>query len=138
LLIEFGVVYCVAAAGGPTPDQMRWIPSRSTFFLPAKMLSRVFRRKFAAGLKTALRHDKLPFYGYLAPLAEPRTFAAGLRSLFRNDWVIYAKLLFGGPEHPLRYLSGYTHRIAISNRRLVALEQGNVTFRWTYQDKSEN
>ena len=64
------------------------------------------------------------------PLAEPRSFAAWLRSLFRHDWVVYAKPPFGGPEHALRYLSGYTHRVAISNRRLVALEQGNVTFRW--------
>jgi hypothetical protein len=95
-----------------------------------KVLSRVFRGKFVAGLKTAFHHDKLEFYGYLAPLAEPRTFAAWLRSLFRHDWVVYAKPPFGGPEHALRYLSGYTHRIAISNRRLVALEQGNVTFRW--------
>jgi Putative transposase len=120
----------VAAAGGLTPDHMRWIPSRHTFFLPVKVLSRVFRGKFVAGLKTAFRHDKLEFYGYLTPLAEPRTFAAWLRSLFRHDWVVYAKPPFGGPEHALRYLSGYTHRIAISNRRLVALGQGNVTFRW--------
>jgi hypothetical protein len=109
---------------------MRWMPSRHRFFLPVKVLSRVFRGKFVAGLKTAFHHDKLEFYGYLAPLAEPRTFAAWLRSLFRHDWVVYAKPPFGGPEHALRYLSGYTHRIAISNRRLVALEQGNVTFRW--------
>jgi hypothetical protein len=123
-------VHCVAAAGGLTPDHMRWIPSRHTFFLPVKVLSRVFRGKFVAGLKNAFHQNKLEFYGYLAPLAEPRTFAAWLRSLFRHDWVVYAKPPFGGPEHALRYLSGYTHRIAISNRRLVALEQGNVTFRW--------
>jgi hypothetical protein len=98
--------------------------------LPVKVLSRVFRGKFIAGLKTAFLHDKLAFYGHLAPLAEPRTFAAWLRSLFRHDWVVYTKPPFGGAEHALRYLSGYTHRVAISNRRLVALEQGNVTFRW--------
>jgi len=123
-------VHCVAAAGGLAPDHMRWIPSRHSFFLPVKMLSRVFRGKFVAGLKTAFHQDKLEFYGHLAPLAEPRTFAAWLRSLFRHDWVVYAKPPFGGPEHALRYLSGYTHRVAISNRRLVAIEQGNVTFRW--------
>jgi hypothetical protein len=120
----------VAAAGGLAPDHTRWITSRHRFFLPVKVLSRVFRGKFVAGLKTAFHQDKLEFYGHLAPLAEPRTFAAWLRSLFRHDWVVYAKPPFGGPEHALRYLSGYTHRVAISNRRLVALEQGNVTFRW--------
>jgi hypothetical protein len=123
-------VHCVAAAGGLAPDHTRWMPSPHRFFLPVKVLSRVFRGKFVAGLKNAFHHDKLEFYGHLAPLAEPRTFAAWLRSLFRHDWVVYAKPPFGGPEHTLRYLSGYTHRIAISNRRLVALEQGNVTFRW--------
>jgi hypothetical protein len=123
-------VHCVAAAGGLAPDHTHWIPSRHSFFLPVKVLSRVFRGKFVAGLKTAFQEGKLPFYGNLAPLAEPRIFAAWLRCLFRHDWIVYAKPPFGGPEHALRYLSGYTHRVAISNRRLVALEQGNVTFRW--------
>src|SRR6266403_1835598 len=123
-------VHCVAAAGGLTPDHMGWIPSRHTFFLPVKVLGRDFRGKFVAGLKSAFHQDRLAFYGHLAPLAESRNFAAWLRSLFRHDWVVYAKPPFGGPEHALRYLSGYTHRVAISNRRLVALEQGNVTFRW--------
>jgi Putative transposase/Transposase zinc-binding domain len=123
-------VHCVAAAGGLAPDHTHWISSRHSFFLPVKVLSRVFRGKFVAGLKTAFHQDKLAFYGHLAALAEPRTFAAWLRSLFHHDWVVYAKPPFGGPEHALRYLSGYTHRVAISNRRLVALEQGNVTFRW--------
>jgi hypothetical protein len=123
-------VHCVAAAGGLAPDHTHWIPSRHSFFLPVKVLSRVFRGKFVAGLKTAFHHDKLGFHGNLAPLADPRTFTAWIRCLFRHDWVVYAKPPFGGPEHALRYLSGYTHRVAISNRRLVALEQGNVTFRW--------
>jgi hypothetical protein len=109
---------------------MHWIPSRHTFFLPVKALSRVFRGKFNDELKAAFSHNKLEFHGDLAPLAAPRAFARWRRSLFRHDWVVYAKPPFGGPEHALRYLSGYTHRIAISNRRLVALEQGNVTFRW--------
>src|ERR1035441_2742281 len=112
-------VHCVAAAGGLAPDHTHWIASRHSFFLPVKVLSRVFRGKFVAGLKTAFHQDKLEFYGHLAPLAEPQTFAAWLRSLFRHDWVVYAKPPFGGPEHALRYLSGYTHRVAISNRRLA-------------------
>jgi hypothetical protein len=120
----------VAAAGGLAPDHTHWISSGHRIFLPVKVLSRVFRGKFVAGLKTVFRQDKLAFYGHLAVLAEPRTFAAWLRSLFRHDWVVYAKPPFGGAEHALRYLSGYTHRIAISKCRLVALERGNVTSRW--------
>ncbi len=123
-------VHCVAAAGGLASDHTRWVSSRRSFFLPVKVLSRVFRGKLVAGLKKAFHTGSLEFYGALAPLAQPRIFAAWLRLLFRHDWVVYAKPPFGGPEHALRYLSGYTHRVAISNRRLVALEQGNVTFRW--------
>jgi hypothetical protein len=123
-------VHCVAAAGGLAPDHTRWISSQRSFFLPVKVLSRVFRGKFVTGLREAFHQGKLSFYGNLAPLAEPRIFAAWLRLFFRHDWVVYAKPPFGGPEHALRYLSGYTHRVAISNHRLVALEQGNVTFRW--------
>jgi len=123
-------VHCVAAAGGLAPDHMHWIPAPRAFFLAVEALSEVFRGKFDDGLKAAFRHNKLEFHGDLAPLAAPRAFARWRRSLFRHDWVVYAKPPFGGPEHALRYLSGYTHRIAISNRRLVGLEQGNVTFRW--------
>jgi hypothetical protein len=85
---------------------------------------------FASGLKTAFHAGALQFHGHLLPLAEPRAFASWLRVLFRHDWVVYAKRPFGGPEHALRYLSAYTHRVAISNSRLVALSEGNVTFRW--------
>jgi Putative transposase/Transposase zinc-binding domain len=123
-------VHCVAAAGGLASDHTRWVSSRRSFFLPVKVLSRVFRGKLVAGLKKAFHTGSLEFYGALAPLAQPRIFATWLRLLFRHDWVVYAKPPFGGPEHALRYLSGYTHRVAIANRRLVALEQGNVTFRW--------
>ena len=94
------------------------------------MLSRVFRGKFIAGLKTAFHAGALQFHGHLLPLAEPRAFASWLRVLFRHDWVVYAKPPFGGPEHVLRYLGAYTHRVAISNSRLVAFSEGNVTFRW--------
>ncbi|HZD50848.1 MAG TPA: IS91 family transposase [Silvibacterium sp.] len=123
-------IHCVAAAGGLAPDHSRWISSRRSFFLPIKVLSRVFRGKFVAALKTAFREGTLQFHGRLAPLTEPRTFASWLRLLFRHDWVVYAKRPFGGPEHALRYLGAYTHRVAISNSRLVALTDGNVTFRW--------
>ena len=118
------------AAGGLAPDHSRWISSRRSFFLPVKVLSRVFRGKFVAGLKTAFQAGTLQFHGHLLPLAEPRAFASWLRVLFRHDWVVYSKRPFGGPEHVLRYLGAYTHRVAISNSRLVALSEGNVTFRW--------
>jgi hypothetical protein len=123
-------VHCVLAAGGIAPDHSRWISSRRSFFLPIKVLSRVFRGKFVAGLRSAFLTGTLQFHGNLLSLAEPRAFAAWLRVLFRHDWVVYSKPPFGGPEHVLRYLGAYTHRVAISNRRLVALSEGNVTFRW--------
>jgi len=123
-------VHCVIAAGGLAPDHTSWIASRRTFFLPVKVLGRVFRGKFLAGLKTAFREGQLEFHGHLAPLAEPRRFTAWLRVLFRHDWVVYSKRPFGGPEHALRYLGAYTHRVGISNSRLVALSDGQVSFRW--------
>ncbi len=123
-------IHCVLAAGGLAPDHSHWISSHRSFFLPVKILSRVFRGKFVAGLRTAFREGKLQFHGHLIPLAQPRTFASWLRLLFRHDWIVYAKQPFGGPEHALRYLGNYTHRVAISNQRLVALTNQDVTFRW--------
>jgi Putative transposase/Transposase zinc-binding domain len=123
-------VHCVLAAGGLALDHSRWIPSRRSFFLPVKVLGRIFRGKFVAGLKNAFQSGALQFHGHLLPLTEPRAFACWLRPLFRHDWVVYSKRPFGGPEHVLRYLGAYTHRVAISNNRLVALSEGNVTFRW--------
>jgi hypothetical protein len=123
-------VHCVIASGGLAEDHGSWISSRRTFFLPVKVLGRVFRGKFIAGLKTAFRDGKLEFHGHLASLVEPRSFAAWLRVLFRHDWVVYSKRPFGGPEHALRYLGAYTHRVAISNSRLVSLADGQVSFRW--------
>jgi hypothetical protein len=93
------------------------------------VLSRVFRGKFVAALRNAFHRGELQFHGRLAPLSQPRAFAAWLRVLFRHDWIVYSKRPFGGPEHVLRYLGAYTHRVAISNSRLVALSDGNVTFR---------
>lgn len=123
-------VHCILAAGGLSPDHTGWIGSSRRFFLPIKVLGRVFRGKFVASLKTAFHSGDLHFHGNLQHLAEPRAFRAWLRTLFRQDWVVYAKRPFGGPEHALRYLSAYTHRVAISNQRLVALNDGQVTFRW--------
>lgn len=123
-------VHCVLAAGGLAPDHLRWVSARRSFFLPIAALSRVFRGKFVAALRNACHRGELQFHGSLLPLAQPRAFAAWLRVLFRHDWVVYSKRPFGGPEHVLRYLGAYTHRVAISNSRLVTLADGNVTFRW--------
>ena len=122
--------HCVIAAGGLAPDHASWIPAPRSFFLPIAVLSRVFRGKFVAGLRNAFDRGELQFHGSLLHLAQPCAFSAWLRVLFRHDWVVYSKRPFGGPEHVLRYLGAYTHRVAISNGRLVALSDGNVTFRW--------
>jgi len=129
-------VHCVIPAGGLSPDHTRWIKSRSRFFLSIQVLRRVFRGKFVAGLKQAFLDGQLSFHGGLALLAQPKTFAAWLRLLFRKDWVVYAKRPFGGPEYVLQYLGRYTHRVAISNHRLISFAEGKVTFRW--RDSAHN
>jgi hypothetical protein len=123
-------VHCVIPAGGLSPDGTRWIQPRHAFFLPIKVLACVFRGKFVAGLKRAFQNGQLHFHGNLALLAQPKTFSAWLRLLFRKDWVVYAKPPFGGPDYVLQYLGRYTHRVAISNHRLVSLVDDQVTFRW--------
>lgn len=123
-------VHCVIPGGGLSPDHQHWLHPRYAFFLAVKVLSRVFRGKFTAGLKGAFRKRQLAFPGSLRPLAEERAFRSFLRLLFRQDWVVYAKPPFGGPLHVLHYLAQYTHRVAISNHRIVAFADGQVTFRW--------
>src|SRR5271166_647006 len=123
-------IHCVVPSGGLSLDHTHWIHTRYSFFLPIKVLSRVFRGKFVAALKRACSAGELRFYGDLKRLAQPNIFAAWLRQLFRHDWVVYCKPPFGSPEHALRYLGAYTHRVAISNHRLVSLADGQVTFRW--------
>jgi len=123
-------IHCVIPAGGLSPDHHQWVRPRYPFFLPVRVLSRVFRGKFLAGLKRLHRSKKLQCAGPSALLADPRQFAKLLRSLHRHDWVVYAKPAFGGPMQVLRYLGRYTHRVAISNHRLLACDQERVTFRW--------
>jgi hypothetical protein len=123
-------VHCVIPSGGLSPDHEHWVHPRYHFFLPVKVLSRVFRGKFTAGLKQAFQKGDLCLPGTLQPLQRQRTFQSFLRSLFRKDWVVYAKPPFGGPEYVLQYLARYTHRVAISNHRLISLSGGKVTFRW--------
>jgi len=129
-LLHHPHVHCIVPAGGLSPDHTRWIATPPEFFLPVRVLSRVFRGKFVAGLRALHAAGKLGFHGSLGGLAAPPAFAAMLRTLFRDDWVVYAKRPFGGAEHALRYLGCYTHRVAISNHRLVALEGEEVVFRW--------
>lgn len=123
-------IHCVIPSGGLSADHTRWIQPRYSFFLPIKVLSRVFRGKFVAGLQRAFRQGKLGFYGDQKALQDPKLFRALVRSLFRQDWIVYAKPPFGGPEYVLHYLARYTHRVAISNHRLVAFQDGQVTVRW--------
>ena len=123
-------VHCLVPAGGFSPDHQSWIHPQYGFFLPVEVLSVVFRAKFADGLRMACQQGKLIFPGSLAELENPKRFAAFVDSLFRKEWVVYAKSAFGGPTQVLRYLGRYTHRVAISNHRLLAFDGESVTFRW--------
>jgi hypothetical protein len=123
-------IHCVVPGGGLSPDHTRWIRSPPNFFLPVRVLSRVFRGKFVAGLRRAFHANQLAFFGECQPLMNEKAFTAFLHTLFREEWVVYAKRPFGGPEHVLQYLARYTHRVAISNHRLLALDGDHVTFRW--------
>jgi hypothetical protein len=129
-------VHCVVPAGGLSLDHTRWIRSHPRFFLPIPVLREVFRGKFVDALKLAFQRGQLHLSGDLASLAQPKFFAAWLRPLFRQKWVVYSKPPFGGPEYVLHYLGRYTHRVAISNHRLVSLANGQVTFRW--RDSAHN
>src|SRR3989475_2179848 len=129
-------VHCVVPAGGLSLDHTHWIRSHPRFFLPIPVLRRVFRGKFVDGLKSAFQHQQLNFSGDLSLLDQPKIFAAWLRPLFRKDWIVYCKPPFGGPEYVLQYLGRYTHRVAISNHRLISLANGQVTFGW--RDSAHN
>jgi hypothetical protein len=123
-------LHCVVPGGGIALDQRRWISCRQQFLFPVKVLSRLFRAKFVAYLKTAFRDGKLGFHGQLKSLSERRNFVEWLSPVAGTEWVVYAKPPFGGPRQVLKYLARYTHRVAISNQRLISLEDDRVTFRW--------
>ena len=125
-------LHCVVPGGGPSPDASRWIACRKGFFLPVKVLSRLFRRKFVSYLREAFNEGMLLFAGQVGDLAQKGRFERLLDELSRIEWVVYAKKPFGGPRQVLKYLARYTHRVAISNHRLVQLEDGRVTF--SYKD----
>jgi hypothetical protein len=116
--------------GGLSLDSERWIARRPGFFLPVRVLSRLFRRLVLERLAAAHRAGALQFFGKHAALTNAQAFAAYLAPLRNSEWVVYSKRPFGGPAEVLRYLARYTHRVAISNRRLVALNDKGVTFKW--------
>jgi hypothetical protein len=129
-------IHCVVPGGGLATDHSRWIASRARFLLPVKVLSRVFRGKFVAGLRRLFARDQLRFFGECVPLHNQKRFAIFLRTLYRQDWVVYAKPPFGGPDRVLKYLSRYTHRVAITNARLVVVSDEVVRFHWKdYTDR---
>ncbi len=123
-------VHCIVPGGGISPDGGHWVSCRPGFFLPVRVLSRLFRRLFLEKLVAAHGAGRLRFFGDLRRLADARTFAGHLRPLRNIEWVVYAKRPFAGPQAVLAYLSRYTHRVAISNSRLIALDDKGVTFRW--------
>lgn len=123
-------VHCVVPGGGLSPDGSAWIPSREDFFLPVRVLSKVFRGKFIILIRKAYRHGQLTFHGKLTELSQSDRFDQEITKAVNRDWVVYAKRPFGGPEQVLKYLARYTHRVAISNHRLISMENDTVTFRW--------
>ena len=123
-------VHVIVPGGGLAPDGSRWIACKPGFFLPVRVLSRLFRRLFLDRLRALHAAERLAFLGDLAPLAEKRAFDAALASLRRSNWFVYAKRPFAGPQAVLAYLARYTHRVAISNARLIALDEAGVTFKW--------
>ena len=123
-------VHMIVPGGGIALDGKRWIACRPGFFLPVRVLSRLFRRLFLQKLDAAHAAGRLSFHGNQSLLAEGKAFAAYLRPLHKIEWVVYSKRPFGGPEAVLAYLSRYTHRVAIANSRLIAFDDNGVTFKW--------
>jgi hypothetical protein len=129
-------VHCIVPGGGVSPDGLRWIPCRPGFFLSVRVLSRLFRRLFLEGLEALHRASELQFFNNLVGLKDVTAFRAYLVPLRKTEWVVYAKRPFAGPSQVLAYLARYTHRVAISNGRLVDLDDQHVSFRW--KDYREN
>jgi hypothetical protein len=123
-------VHGIVPGGGLAPDGEQWVACKPGFFLSVRVLSRLFRRRFLEELQAAHRHGRLQFFGEHVALADARAFARWLAPLRQCEWVVYAKRPFAGPEAVLAYLSRYTHRVAIANSRLVAMDEHGVTFRW--------
>jgi hypothetical protein len=135
-LMDHPHLHCIVTAGGLSPDGQTWIPGKRRFFIPVKVLSRLFRGKFLAYLKEAREKGELVFPGTIAYLKEERSFKALLDDLYEKQWVVYCKPPFKSTETVIEYLGRYTHRVAISNHRLVKIEADQVTFR--YRDRNDN
>lgn len=129
-LLHHPHLHCVVPGGGLSPDGQRWVPCRPGFFLPVRVLSRLFRRLFLEALRQVFAQHQLQFHGTLQHLQDPAAFTAYLKPLHDAEWVVYAKPPFGGPQQALEYLGRYTHRVAISNQRLLSLDHDQVTFQW--------
>jgi hypothetical protein len=129
-LLHHPHVHCVVPGGGIAADHSRWIACRPDFFLPVRVLSRLFRRLFLAQLRQAFANGELRFFGSLEELRDTHAFAQYLAPAAEAEWVVYAKRPFGGPAHVLRYLARYTHRVAISNNRLLRVSGNRVMFAW--------
>ena len=123
-------LHCIVPGGGINKEEQRWVSCRQGFFLPVRVLSRLFRRLFLEQLREAFRQGELSFYGKHTSLEERKAFERYLTPVKQIDWVVYAKKPFDGPEHVLRYLSKYTHRIAIANSRLLRADESTVSFKW--------
>jgi len=123
-------VHMIVPGGGISLDGQRWVSCRPGFFLPVRVLSRLFRRLFLEKLVAAHQAGRLSFFGDHSHLADAQSFAACLAPLRKTEWIVYAKRPFGGPEAVLAYLSRYTHRVAIANSRLISLDKRGVTFKW--------
>src|SRR5204863_5454583 len=134
-LLHHPHLHCVVPGGGLSPDAKQWISCRSGFFLPVRVLSRLFRRLFLERLEKAFDSGKLRFSGSLEKLQDSRQFRSYLAPLKKTEWVVYAKPPFAGPQQVLDYVGRYTHRVAISNNRLLDIENDRVRFQWKdYRD----
>jgi hypothetical protein len=129
-MIHHPHVHMIVPGGGFSPDGKSWVSCRPNFFLPVRVLSRLFRRSFLQKLAAAHARRELQFFGHHVQLSAAQTFAAYLAPLRKTEWVVYSKRPFGGPREVLRYLARYTHRVAISNRRLISCDDKGVTFKW--------
>jgi hypothetical protein len=138
-LLHHPHVHCVVPGGGISSDQQRWIACRPGFFLPVRVLSHLFRRLFLEQLQKAFDQGQLQFFGDLQPLKDIQAFTRHLAPWKEAEWVVYAKPPFGGPLQVLEYLGRYTHRVALSNQRLLAVENGQVSFQWKdYRTKEQS
>jgi hypothetical protein len=134
-LLDHPHIHCVVPGGGLSPDGSRWISCAKSFFIPVKILSKLFRGKFLDYLKKAFQDHRLHFYGNSRDLEKPKEFQKLLDQAYSKPWVVYAKPPFAGPKQVLRYLGNYTHRVAISNHRILDVQGGVVRFRYKdYRD----